>query len=334
MDESDPPTRASTAEPARLAQGLWLGPCFGELGLLSELLCQHRPIERPPGLDCLAGSPRPELERLVRFAVESQPSLQRIILSCPGRLDYPVAWIEFLNAEFPEIPTAVALGAWWDGAARTGLRNRPVLSIPWHRVWDGWLPWLLGTATSLVEVCPHVYAYAQLQWPVTAACAEAVGEERADVAASRWACGDAIQNPPPTALSTSGLIVCGKSDQAKAWSDAAASAGFPCLIKSSRNWTSASPGLAIEWILLDDSACDTASGSSVSLVALGGELRAAYPGAAIACATHFPRLELYSELAALQVDAVFTKPGTGMGLVLWLSHHFARARSSAALPRR
>ena len=350
MDDSRPPPTDAPRATAPQTQALWIGPCHDELELVYEFLARHCTIRRTP----LPAS-RPTDWGAIRAEIDSSPAIERIVWSCPGRLDYPIDGIEFLQAEFPEIPAAVALGQWWDGAARTGLRDRPLLSIPWHRQWDGWLPWLGAINSHLLEVCPSPYAYMEARWPVTAAIDPAAAGDADDPSveelplsrpagpASRVARStpphpaaprraDLLQDRPDVHRGN-GLIVCGPAEQAAGWSSSALSSGFLCRIAPPDRWIAAGDPGPVDWALIDDTACDGATALNASMCHLIGEIRAVFPTIALACATHFPRFDLWQDLSRCGVSAIFSKPATGAGLVYWLRHCRPRAFSSAALPR-
>lgn len=85
--------------------------------------------------------------------------VERIVVACVNRLDYPVELIDFLQQTCPEIPLALASDSWWDGRRRTGLPTPGQLSLPWYRWWDGWVDWLEGRSPALFEAAPAA-------WPV------------------------------------------------------------------------------------------------------------------------------------------------------------------------
>ncbi len=75
------------------------------------------------------------------YCIASEHRVQRVIISLTRRLDIGPL-MESLTTVSTEIPTAIALGEWFDGSRRTGHGETPWLQLPWHRYWDAWRLWL------------------------------------------------------------------------------------------------------------------------------------------------------------------------------------------------
>jgi hypothetical protein len=80
-----------------------------------------------------------------------QHPVERLIIACRNRWDYPGPEVRELAEHFPEVPMALAVGDWWMGWRRTGaghLQSLPHLTLPWYRWWDGWVQWLNGSTST------------------------------------------------------------------------------------------------------------------------------------------------------------------------------------------
>lgn len=156
--------------------------------------------------------------------------VERIVVACVNRLDYPVELINFLQQTCPEIPLALASDSWWDGRRRTGLATPGHLSLPWYRWWDGWVDWLQGCSPALFEVAPA-------PWPMLSS------------------------RPPATSAGMRGLIVGNCRQTAEAWALAAATAGHAAACVSWQQFQQQSPTqwsqLLPQWVLWDDTCLDT-----------------------------------------------------------------------------
>ena len=158
-----------------------------------------------------------------------EAGVERIVVACVNRLDYPAELIQFLQRACPEVPLAVASETWWDGRRRTGLATPGELSLAWYRWWDGWVDWLLGSTASLFEVAPA-------SWQL-------------------------LSSPPPAAVrKTRGLIVGNCRQSTQAWALAASAGGHAAQCVSWQNfqqqfpaaWATSLP----HWVLWDDSCLD------------------------------------------------------------------------------
>lgn len=156
--------------------------------------------------------------------------IERIVVACVNRFDYPEELIRFLQQTCPEVPLTVACDSWWDGRRRTGLTTPGHLSLPWYRWWDGWVDWLQGRSPALFEVAPAA-------WPV-------------------------LSSPPPVAASsTCGLVVGNCHQTTAAWALVATTAGHGAECISWRSfqqqfperWSQRPP----QWVLWDDTCLDT-----------------------------------------------------------------------------
>jgi hypothetical protein len=84
-------------------------------------------------------------------------SIDRIIIACQNRWDYPCWQLQQLAISFPEVPIALAIGDWWMGWRRTGIGHQQILphiSLPWYRWWDGWIQWLDGALPTMFGPFP------------------------------------------------------------------------------------------------------------------------------------------------------------------------------------
>lgn len=156
--------------------------------------------------------------------------VERIVVACVNRLDYPVELIDFLQHTCPEVPLALASDSWWDGRRRTGLPTPGQLSLPWYRWWDGWVDWLEGRSPTLFEAAPA-------EWPVLDG------------------------QVPAVATGMHGLIVGNCQQTTAAWALVASTAGHTTECISwhrfqayfSTQWTQPLP----HWVLWDDTSLDT-----------------------------------------------------------------------------
>lgn len=187
-----------------------------------------------------------------RLAERIDCGVERIVVACVNRLDYPVELIDFLQQTCPEIPLALASDSWWDGRRRTGLPTPGQLSFPWYRWWDGWVDWLEGRSPTLFEAAPTA-------WPVLSS------------------------QPLAIATTSRGLIVGNCRQTIDAWALIANTAGHTtdCICwqqfqqQFPTQWTQPLP----HWVLWDDTSLDT------SAVQAEPELseRAASEGGAFSC---------------------------------------------------
>lgn len=234
-----------TSHPLRV---LWIAPSCdqarngspsGGLAWLRQRM-QSFPMEQSaiaiveyPWLEASHTTSSPQRQQLLE---RIDGGVERIVIACANRLDYPTELIELLQHVCPEIPLVLACDSWWDGWRRTGLKTRSHLSLPWYRWWDGWVDWLQGRTPQLFEPAPA-------EWSLLASAAR-------NSAAS-------IHKPPAR-----GLIVGNCRQTLAAWSLAATAAGYPVDCISAKAYQrqvqplppSSRPG----WVLWDDSCLDTA----------------------------------------------------------------------------
>ncbi len=177
-----------------------------------------------------SGSGRPSRRDRQRLTERIDCGVERIIVPCVNRLDYPVELVVFLQQTCPEVPLAVASDSWWDGRRRTGLTTPGHLTLAWYRWWDGWVDWLQGCSPTLFEVVPA-------PWPVLSC------------------------QSPAIATASHGLIVGNCRQTTDAWALVANTAGHStaCITwqqfqhQFSTPWSQPLP----HWVLWDDTSLDT-----------------------------------------------------------------------------
>ncbi|MDX1925613.1 MAG: hypothetical protein SFV81_03790 [Pirellulaceae bacterium] len=220
---------------------------------------------------------------------------RRLILSIENRLDYPLAEIGHLQCNWPEIPWALAVGSWFDGARRTGMGATSHLSLPWYRWWDGWRPWLSGSNAELLN-----------PWPKAALSG----------CAANMSLTGAMEFSQ-----AAGLIVCNCSLTAEGWQ-----AGLNCdparvkrltlgefqgmLSQASSQVSSKASSETADWILWDDSCLDTFAGARCTsdIGALFAQIRERFPAAKIVAATCMPRWSDWQQWEAAGADELIAKP--------------------------
>jgi hypothetical protein len=214
---------------------------------------------------------------------------RRLILAVENRLAYPLAEIQHLQRNWPEIPLALAVGTWFDGSRRTGIGVTCHLSLPWYRWWDGWQPWLsVGNAELLNS------------WP------------KAAIRRAAHRAGGSS--------GVAGIVLSNCQQTAEGWR-----IGLGCAPESSR-WLrlaefqtrfSQADLPAPDWILWDDSCLDTLGGAdSISDVGrLFADIREGFPGALILAATCMPRWCDWRQWELAGADQLLAKPTSGV--LLW-----------------
>lgn len=227
------------ATAARALRVLWIDSREhnSESGLawLRQRMQEFQFAQRQVGLldhACPSGSGRPSPRDYQRLIERIDCGVERIVVACANRLDYPVELIDFLQQTCPEIPLVVASDSWWDGRRRTGLATPGHLSLAWYRWWDGWVDWLQGCSPTLFEVAPA-------PWPILSS------------------------QPSAIATGSRGLIVGNCRQTTDAWALVANAAGHSteCISwqqfqqQFPAQWTQPLP----HWVLWDDTCLDTAA---------------------------------------------------------------------------
>ena len=222
---------------------------------------------------------------------------RRLILSVENRLDYPLAEIQHLQRNWPEIPWALAVGSWFDGSRRTGIGATSHLSLPWYRWWDGWRQWLSGSHAAMLNPWPKIMLSPAI--------------------ASNIAFTEAA-----------GLVLCNCRQTAEGWragleGDPGASQTQWVRIESRTRWQTSSDYRALlsqasmtdpDWILWDDSYLDTFAGTdcSASVCSLFAELRERFPTALIVAATCMPRWSDWQQWMMAGANEIIAKPTQGI----------------------
>lgn len=107
------------------------------------------------------GKPWMELGQL------AEGGIGRVVVACANRWDYPWSQCQQFLREFPEVPLALAMSDWWMGARRTGIghqRQLPHACLSWFRWWDGWVPWLKASSSSLFGPFPSSIAFQKREY--------------------------------------------------------------------------------------------------------------------------------------------------------------------------
>lgn len=214
----------------------------------------------------------------------------RLVLSVENRLDYPQLEIQHLRRHWPEVPFALALGAWFDGSRRTGIGSTSHLSLPWYRWWDGWQKWLTGSNSALLN-----------PWP-----------QSVDSRSNR--------EPDAVAWNPSGIIVCDCRDTATTWQ-----VGLECdpvgtqvlTLQSFRSrMAKKSPIADPDWVLWDDSCLATSIGADClsSVTPFFSEIRRTFPCTRILAATCMPRWADWHQWESAGANELIVKPNLGFAL--------------------
>lgn len=318
--------QAALARPTRDAKPLrcaWLGPVNGGLAWLFQRLANPVPYPAPLTVDRYPQSDTPQSDLAELQRLSQHGGLDRIILACSTRLEYPWREIEFLQRDCPDIPLAVACDSWWDGARRTGLGSIDALTLPWHRWWDGWTSWLEGRQPDLFGPCqPSVAPWAQAAyWSSPSVHQPSDSPSSADA-----------RNFP----ALPGIIVsnCRQTCQALTWVGQAC--GFDITAYSWQNFqqqvaTHELDG-ATQWILWDDSCLNTSGPQAAYDPALENFFQTtsqALPSACLIAALSLPRADQWIRASAGKSTELIVKPDSGQALTRLLMH----LRSTAAAPQ-
>ena len=262
----------------------WFGPRKGGLGDLYDRLVDDR--ENTVTYACAASCPQSE-----QLAPICDTPVDRIIFSCPGRLDYPLDAIAWLSQHCPHIPFAIALGPWWEGARRTGLSSVGHVALPWHRWWDGWTLWIEGSHPELFGPCitPPTYH-------------------------ASWALRAERPIRPKETAPTLG-IVANCHVTAQAWKIACEAIDFDALAMPITEFEQDSPK-NLDWIIWDDTCLNSTTGQTVSEagVSFFRTTRRRYPAAILCAAITIVRWEDWVQLKRAGADELLSKPTTGLSL--------------------
>lgn len=291
----------------------WIGTTENELGWL------HRQFEHTETIELNTRKTFDATDLLAEIENSEDSTLdRRMLFACDTRVSYPLKEISYLLQSLPEIPLAVATGAWWHGARRTGIGATNHLTLPWHRWWDGWHGWIQGSTSELYGPLVKPTAFAMPQYSPSAATSL-----------------ESEQRPAPEQSSLSGWIIadCGKT--ATAWIQSANQAGMKAKWKRSRDLfeqhtESIATNLAAPyWILLDDS-CFSTSGGETEWKTLRSieESRKHFPRETQwAAALTLPKWETWSALEQIGFNGLISKPNTGVSLCNWLQQQDFQLRN-------
>lgn len=140
---------------------LWWGPNSGSLSWLYNRIAAM----------CGGGDSRFELQRIpeaenIDLAAEFvERGVDRFIVACENRWDYPADELREFSIQFPDVPVALAMSDWWLGSRRTGIFHQntlPHISLAWFRWWDGWVTWLQGESPTMFGPFPSNLGVEQL----------------------------------------------------------------------------------------------------------------------------------------------------------------------------
>jgi hypothetical protein len=217
--------------------------------------------------------------------------LDRIVFGCANRLAYPQAVLEWLAAEYPEIPLALAVDSYWDGWRRTGMGKLPHVVLPWHRWWDGWVDWLEALTPEWFTTCIEPIRF----------------DGRSEL-------------PPST---SSGAVIANCQHTAMAWSLVGEQFGasvVQCPEILTQILCKRLDGLQaqsdLDWLLWDDSCLPHAleNGRQAATLHWIEQAKKWFPQTQIYCAFTNPRWHTWQELSLIGADELLSKPTTGRGL--------------------
>ncbi len=223
---------------------------------------------------------------------------QRLILTTLSRLHYPLAEIQHAIAYWPEIPIALAMGAWYDGARRTGFGQTSYPQWAWHRWWDAWHPWLTESPHGVFD-----------PWPRISDLARAVDSGNLP---TDW---------------KGGCILCDCNQTATAWKSINPAVE---VCSSSQMCERSATTAELRWLLLDDS-CLMGDGAEPvwnKAARLLESARHLNPNCLLIAATSMPRIDDWERLRHFGVTEFISKPFVGRPLARILS----RSGLHSALP--
>lgn len=216
---------------------------------------------------------------------------QRLVLAVADRLQHPHAQLEYLRRAWPEVPVAIAVGNWHDGARRTGWSGRDALQLPWYRWWDGWARWIDPGTPELLQAWPkltsleHDIAFNVPTGAVFGGCKSTVTSWRSSLLGSNALC----------------------------W--------FTPTDYRQHTETLAPPA----WILWDDSAVHAVDANVAEQRACQqlAELHKLFPDALLIVATCLPRWDIWERWQTAGAQQLLVKPALGLPLPRLLRTHFA-----------
>ena len=289
---------------------LWLGEASGGLEWLQWRMTAPSPA--PP----TGAKSRVSLERLPKIDPAAVAGcwagggIDRLIVGCAHRAAYPLETLRHLQAEYPDIPLAVACDSWWDGARRTGLVELPQLALPWYRWWDGWSIWLEGSQPELLGAAPPA------SFPWVMRCSRPGGPGGYEHANPTQQLPPLSSAAPPPA----GMIIGNCRATISSWQMIAQAEGHRVELLSARQFRRqlSSAQAQPAWILWDDSCLDTSSRELATAVdPLEDFFEAAgqrYPAALLIAALSLARVEQWLMRPLAAGHEWIVKPDSGLAL--------------------
>lgn len=131
---------------------LWWGAAEAEYAWLKERVSNYRSSVLAQVKLLTIDEPIEQISKYIEGG-----HVDRVIIACRNRWDYPQVQLHQMACGFPDAPIALAVGDWWLGWRRTGighLQILPHLSLPWYRWWDGWVHWLEGAVPTMFGPFP------------------------------------------------------------------------------------------------------------------------------------------------------------------------------------
>lgn len=265
-------------------------------------------------------------------------SVDRLVLACETRLDYPWQTISTLQScehsvSWSNVPWGVVTSDWHAGARRTGLGPVTHWQVPWYRWWEAWFGWFFPDLARRGSLCPTQFE------PVTLPVDLATPSRHAGAALGSL---EAKDKPDSKNL----LVVAACQQTAQAWQLMAEHVGWNSSFLRAEKFATehllaaqsvSSVSISevhrtrrepdwpreIECVLWDDSALDRMPGSDVQIqsVAYCKSIRACYPGAPLLAALTLGHLTLWPALRQVGVSDFFIKPSFGLPLSDYLSAH-------------
>ncbi len=272
----------------------WCGSRSDGLGWLHERSASIGDIVTQPAIDTSA----------IDDVCSQHP--QRLVVAVDSRVEYPLQTIEHLAHTWPEIPWALAMSSWHDGARRTGVGSTSHLSLPWYRWWDGWSQWLNGSETQLLG-----------HWPRLAAALSTGFQAERSIATL----GVIIGNCRETALGWQHSLITPRASSDLVYPNGATQLPLHLSTRQLSAWFAA-PTFAPAWFLWDDTSLDTfdLDRSYRAPPECFSELKSRFPDALVIAATSMPRWSDWQVWRAAGADELIVKPSFGLPLAAVLGN--------------
>ncbi len=294
-------------------QCVWLGPTSGGLGWLRRRL-DHSASDFPQlNLRQFASIDMQTLRGVV-----DEGGVDRIVLACSTRLEYPCRELAFLQRDCPEIPFAVACESWWDGGRRTGLGVPQHLSLPWYRWWDGWSVWLSGLAPELFGPCQS----SPSPWVRASWFSERLKSGNASRELSEVGCGMVVGNCRQTCDAWR-LVVekWGRTSQSN--TDRSDLVEICSWLKYQNRSQANDFRPKVRWVLWDDSCLDTSAADHQAESMMEYFFQQAseiFPATLLIAAISLPRADQWLATSLADHQEFLVKPDSGQALVRLLHH--------------